>query len=201
MNRLLGGANAVLAHLKQFSKEWPGQTLIRILDIGAGGCDIPHAIIQWARKNEHRIEITCLDISEQALAFSKKQNRDFPEIKLVHADVFNLPFEIKTFDYVISSMFFHHLTDDEIVQVLKVSGLMAKRGIIINDLLRRKRAWAWIKLFSRFTSNRPFRNDGPLSVLRGFKKSEFERLIEKSGVVYLKYYEHFGHRFAAAGEK
>jgi hypothetical protein len=102
---------------------------------------------------------------------------------------------------VISSLFFHHLDDEKIPDVLKIFDVLAARGLIVNDLLRRKRAYLWIKFFSRFTQNRAFRNDAPLSVLRGFQPKEIKNLTQRSGLNYLKLYHHFGHRFALAGEK
>lgn len=201
VNRFLGGINVILSHLKRFAAKWPKNFPIKILDVGTGACDIPQAIVKWAKGKGYSVKIVALDISPRALAFAKKEIAGYPEIILIQASISQLPFRPQSFDYVISSLFFHHLEDGEIPRVLKSLDTVTRKGILVNDLLRRQRAYLWILFFCRFTQNRVFRNDAPLSVLRGFKRCEIEGLFRASNLDYLKFYEHFGHRFAMAGEK
>ena len=201
VNRFLGGRRVILKHLERFAKRWSETEAVRILDVGTGGGDIPKAIIDWARKKRHRVLIFGLDKSEEALSFAREQCKNYPEIFWVHADLEPSPFLPKSFDYVVSSMTFHHLSEAEAGRALAIFETLARRGIIVNDLLRRARAYLWISFFSRFTKNKMFRNDAPLSVLRGFRREEVERIKKSAGTSYLQFYEHFGHRFALAGEK
>lgn len=201
VNRYLFGTRVILTHLENYSKPWKQETTIRILDVGSGASDIPQAIVDWARKKGWRVHVVALDICPKALSFAKSECAGYPEISFVRASTFALPFPPQSFDYIISSMFFHHLSDDEIVRVLKVFDAHAVRGIIVNDLARNLRAWLWIFFFTRFIRNKMFRNDAPLSVLRGFKKHEVDALIRETGLNYLRFHPHIGHRFAIAGEK
>jgi len=201
VNRYLFGTRVILFHLNEYSRRWEKDSLIRILDVASGASDIPQAITRWAQKNRLRIQVTALDINPQAMAFAKSQTSGRPEILFVQGSVFNLPFLPESFDYVISSMFFHHLADEEAVSVLKIFDRFARRGILVNDLVRNLRAYLWIQLFARLSKNEMIRNDAPLSVLRGYKKPEVEKLIQKSGLSYLRYHRHWAHRFAIAGEK
>lgn len=201
VNRYLGGTKTILSHLKRFAKNWPQGKFVKILDVGSGACDIPQSIIDWARKNNYKIKITALDLSSQSMAYARKHLIAYPEIELVEADILQHPFQKGEFDYSISSLFFHHLSDEQIPKVLHIMDQLSTRGIMINDLLRRHRAYLWIYFFSRFTSNDMFRQDAPLSVLRGFKHNDIKNWKLKTGLDYLKFYEHFGHRFALAGEK
>ena len=201
VNQYLGGTGVILRHLRRFSREWkPGQT-IRILDVGSGGADIPKAIALWFRKRKWPAQITTLDLNGEAVRMAKNQLEDYPEITCVQGSCFELPFPENSFHYVISSMFFHHLSDAEAVLALKAFDQITSRGIIINDLVRSRRAFWGIKLFAAFTGNKIFQNDAPLSVLRGFVAKEADSLIERSGLSYLKFHRHFAHRFALAGEK
>ncbi len=77
---------------------------------------------------------------------------------------------------------------------------VARRGIIVNDLLRRRRALVWIRLFTLF-ANRYVKYDGPLSVRRGFTLPEIEALARRAGLDWLRVRVHFGHRFTLAGTK
>ncbi len=201
VNRYLFGTRVILSHFDQYSRRWDKNVLIRILDVATGASDIPQAIALWARKRGFRVRITALDINPQVMIFANKEIAGYPEIMLVQGSVFDLPFRPETFDYVISSMFFHHLTDEEVVKVLRIFDRFAKRGVVVNDLVRNLRAYLWIHLFARLTKNEMIRNDAPLSVLRGYRRPEVEDFIRESGLSYLGYHRHFAHRFAIAGEK
>ena len=201
VNQCLGGIRVILRHLSRFSAGWkPGET-IRVLDIGSGSADIPRAIVRWGRKRKQAVRVTALDLSGEALRMARGLLRDYPEIQFVQGSCFELPFSRQSYDYVISSMFFHHLADSEAAAALKSFDQIARRGIIINDLLRSRRAFWGIKLLAAFTGDKFFKNDAPLSVLRGFVRNEAGALIQNSGLSYLKFYRHFAYRFALAGEK
>ena len=201
VNRFLGGSQTILTHLARFSRSWSKDALIRILDVGSGAADIPQAIIRWGRRRGYPISVVAVDRDPHVIRFARQALEDYPEITWVRALSPSLPFGPASFDYVISSLFFHHLSEGEIVETLQTFDRLARRGIVVNDLLRRRRAYLGIFLLSRFSRNQPFRKDAPLSVLRGFQRSEIEPLVAKAGLGYLKFCSHFAYRFAIAGEK
>ena len=129
INRFLGGTGVILHHLQRFSKNWKRGEVIKILDLGTGISDIPEAVLRWGKKQGFQIEITALDLFHEPL----KAGRLAPGISRIQASCFDLPFQTQTFDYVMASMFFHHLENTEIYSVLAQASAMAKRGIIIND--------------------------------------------------------------------
>jgi hypothetical protein len=98
-------------------------------------------------------------------------------------------------------MFFHHLGNEEIPPLLTRLNALAKRGLIINDLLRTWAAYLGIKTVCSFIQNRPFRYDAPLSVRRGFRENEINNFVKSCGFGHLQFYYHFACRFALAGEK
>lgn len=201
VNRYLGGINAIRTHLENYSHHWLRDKKILILDVAAGAGDIPRALVRWARSKKLNISIVAADLNPDILRFAQKESAAYPEIRFVQADVTSLPFPDASFDYVISSLFFHHLKDPEIISALKNLDRIAARGIVVNDLLRCRSAYWGIFLLSRLTINRFFRNDAPLSVLRGFLPSEIKILALKAGLHYLRFHPHFAYRFALAGEK
>ena len=77
---------------------------------------------------------------------------------------------------------------------------VAARGIVVCDLLRHRRAYAWITLFTA-TAGPMVRHDARVSVAQALRKEEVLALRDGAGLSYLKYHRHFGHRFALAGEK
>ncbi len=183
VNRWLGGTGAVAHHLREVRGP------VSVLDVGSGAADIPLAL---ARRFPH-VKPVAFDLSELMLSFASGLPR-------VRGDVRRLPFGDRSVDYVISTHFFHHLSDDEIVLTLREFDRIARRGIIVNDLLRRRRALVWIKLFTLW-ANRYVKVDGPLSVRRGFTVPEAEALARRAGLDWLRVTVHFGHRFTLAGER
>ena len=198
VNRFLGGTGVILHHLKRFSKNWNSGEVIRILDLGTGISDIPEAIIKWGNKKGFRIQIAALDLFHESL----KSGRPNPGIFPVQASCFAPPFQNQTFDYVIASMFFHHLSDPEICEVLRQSSLMAKRGVIMNDLYRSFIPYIGFWLLTLFTGDPIFRNDGLISIQRGFRIQDLKDWISKTELSFLKPRCHiFSFRVALAGEK
>jgi SAM-dependent methyltransferase len=202
INAWLGGVRATLYHLRHFARTWKPGEKIRIIDWGTGGADTPRAIIRWSRKQGFPIEIVGVDSNPTVIEYARTACRDYPEIQLVQEDLEKPPQYEGGFDYAISSLCLHHLSDPQIIQLLKNSDRLAKRGIIMNDLKRSKRAWAWIWVLSRLTRTHPIvQDDGPLSVRRAFRPNELESLARQAGLNYLNVKTHFGYRLTLAGEK
>jgi len=202
INTWLGGTRATLWHLKRFSRFWRPRQTIRIVDWGTGGADIPRAIVRWARRNNFRIEILGMDNHPAVLDYARKACRDYQEIRLMEGDLSRLSSLQEPFDYAISSLCLHHLTNETIVQLLTKSDHFVQRGIIMNDLKRSSRAWAWIWALSRIFHAPPIvQQDGPLSVRRAFTAQELNDFARKADVPYLKTFTHFGYRLTLAGEK
>ena len=83
---------------------------------------------------------------------------------------------------------------------LRALDRLAIRGVVVNDLVRRWRPYAWSWLFTR-PFNAVLRNDGPLSVRRAFRRDELCALARRSGMAWLSMRTHFGHRMTLAGER
>jgi ubiquinone/menaquinone biosynthesis C-methylase UbiE len=169
------------------------------LDLATGSADIPRAILSWADRRRLDVRIVGIDRQGPTIDVARRRTAD-PRIQLVQCDVFDLPFETGSFDYVTTSMFLHHLSDDEAVEVMRTAARLARRGVIVADLLRHYRAYAWISLLT-LASGRMVRHDARASVAQAFTKGEILRLTNHAGLTFVQYYRHFGHRFLLAGEK
>jgi ubiquinone/menaquinone biosynthesis C-methylase UbiE len=198
VNRWLRYTHATLGHLKRFAAHWsPGQR-VTILDIATGSGDVPAEILKWATAAGHDVSI--LGIDRHDLTLHAAASRASGRFRLVRADALSLPFEPESFDYVNTSMFLHHLSDDEALQVMRSAGRIARSGVIVADLLRNARAHRWIKLLTLF-STPIIRHDAAVSVRQAFSESEILRLRDAAGLHFTHFHRHFGHRFVLAGEK
>jgi SAM-dependent methyltransferase len=196
INRWLGGHSATLERFREFSRGWrPGQR-IEVLDVAAGGGDFARALVRWGRARGFDIRVTGLDISLRALRTARPE----AGVRLVCGDVHHAPLTPGCVDYVTCALFFHHLTEAEIVGALRTFDRLAHRGIVVNDLIRRWRLFAWTWVFTR-PFNAVLRKDGPLSVRRAFLPRELDELARSAGLPWLGVREHFGHRMTLAGER
>jgi ubiquinone/menaquinone biosynthesis C-methylase UbiE len=200
INILLGYTRATLTHLRRFSRSWKRGETIRIVDLGSGSADIPLAILRWADRRGFDVRIIGLERHDATAAIAAARAAANPRLKIVRGDVLHMPLADGAFDYALTAMFLHHLTDDQAVAVLSAMDRLARRGVIVADLLRHSRAYHWIRLFTAL-SNPMVRHDAAVSVLQAFSDAEAIELPERAGLAYLKYHAHFGHRFVLAGQK
>lgn len=199
VNRTLGYTRSTLRHLQRFSRNWRRGERIELLDLATGSADIPRAILGWADRAGFDVHITAIDRHARTLDEAQRLG-SHRRLHLVQADVFDLPFTPGSFDYVLTAMFLHHLDDDAVVEVLRRMDRLARRGVIVGDLLRDRRAYRWIKTFTFFA--RPIvRHDAAVSVAQAFTRPEIETRARDAGLQYVRYHHHFGHRFVLAGEK
>jgi ubiquinone/menaquinone biosynthesis C-methylase UbiE len=199
VNAVLGYTRTTIGHLERFSRGWrPGET-IRIIDLATGSADIPRAILRWADRKGWDVRIVGVDL-HAATALAARQGNADPRLQIVRADALDLPFADGSFDYALTAMFLHHLDDDVAVRVLAAMGRVARRGIVAADLLRHRRAYAWISLFT-LCANPMVRHDARVSVAQAFTKSEVLRMRDAAGIGFSTYHRHFGHRWVLAGER
>ena len=165
VNKWLGGIRAVTRFLP------PRGTHVRILDVAAGGCDVGEALMKDAN-----YDVVSLDLNPRGLKFADRT-------KPVAGDAFQLPFADGTFDAVISSLFFHHLSNSECIRVLSEMWRTTRHLLIVNDLHRHTLAHASIRILSALLSRSVmFRNDSAASVRRAFKPSELLDLSRQAHI-------------------
>ncbi len=182
LNRCFGGTRTVLLHLSRMIGN-RRSTPFTILDIATGGADIPRAVCRWATKRGLAVTVEGIDRSDQVLTAAGEWSADYPEIRLRRAEAPPLPYPDQSFDFVISSLFFHHLTEAQGIHLLQEMKRIARRGLIVNDLLRSRSARLLTTIATRLLSaNRLTRHDGALSVLRGFRPEELLRMAAAAGL-------------------
>ncbi len=200
VNSTLRYTRATISHLDRFSRRWRPGERITMIDFATGSADVPLAIVEWGRRRGFDVHVVGLDLHETTCALARAATRHEPLIKIVRGDALDPPFDAGSFDYALSSMFLHHLSDDDAVRVLAAMGNVARRGIVAADLLRHARAYAWISLLT-LMSNPVVRHDARVSVAQAFSKAEALQLRDRANVQFAQFYRHFAHRFVLAGEK
>jgi ubiquinone/menaquinone biosynthesis C-methylase UbiE len=200
VNRHLGGVRAMISRFERFSRSWRPGERIEVLDVACGAADTARALVAWGHRRGVDLRVTALDILPSALDYARRQSSQRERLRLVCGEVERLPFPDASFDYVCCSLFFHHLTDDQIVSALRTFDRLATRGIVVNDLVRSRRAFVWTWLLT-WPFHPILHHDGPLSIRRALTTRELTRLADRAGLPWLSVRRHFGHRMTLAGQK
>jgi 2-polyprenyl-3-methyl-5-hydroxy-6-metoxy-1,4-benzoquinol methylase len=130
-------------------------------------------------KSENVKSFSVLDVGAGSGELLREIAR-FARRKKADARLFGLEL---SYDYVISSLFTHHLTDELVVEVLKEMKRVARRKIFVIDLNRHPLAYLAYKIFcAAFRISPLVREDGSLSILRSFKPSELKALAVRAGL-------------------
>jgi 2-polyprenyl-3-methyl-5-hydroxy-6-metoxy-1,4-benzoquinol methylase len=180
INKFLGGYNASVKGLGDILKTQ--KQIKTILDIGFGGGDSIKQLSLFSDKLNLGLFFYGVDLKVDCLNYAKNNLLEFNSTELICDDYRNISSELlKKVDVIHCSLFLHHLTDDEIVDLFK---FIKKNNcvVLINDLHRHWFAYYSIKFFTQlFSKSYLVKNDAPLSVKRGFKKHELISLIKKAG--------------------
>ena len=155
---------------------------ISVLDVGAGSGAMLCEIARLAKKGKIKFNLCGLELNAPSAQMIAALRKDFPTIEAVRGDALQLPFADGAFDYAICSLFTHHLTDESVAAVLREMRRVARRKIFVSDLHRHPLAYAGYKTLGKiFIRSKLVREDGALSILRGFKPRELEKLAETAG--------------------
>jgi hypothetical protein len=148
----------------------PGDSF-SVLDVGAASGDSGAAI----RRSYPRAKVVSLD-----RLFSHLDRAAFPKLA---GNAFHLPFRPASFDFVFSSLFLHHFSNDEIVELLRGFGRVARRAVLAIDLDRGLFAFQFLPATQwLFGWNHIFVHDGKISVQAALKKKELLQLATRAGL-------------------
>src|SRR5690349_5900831 len=194
VNRFMGDAHTLKATLLR-EVEAQRLTEFSVLDIGAGSGELLRVAATWARQTHRELRAVGLDLNPRMTESIVEETERFDEISSVRGDALQLPFADAAFDYVICSLFTHHLLDEQIVQVLREMSRVAKRRIFVIDLHRHPVAYFLYTTLGKIVlHSRLVRHDGALSILRCFKSYELLELAERAGLQDFCVHRYFPYR-------
>jgi SAM-dependent methyltransferase len=213
LNRYFGGLSALTDHLypllEQYSAlradhDLPIQNSerIRVLDLGTGGAEIPVSIARWLRERSQQGRIVGVDWAARNLTAAAQNAFFVPEISLLQADALRLPFAPNSVDVVISSLFLHHFTRAQVIEVLRAAFDCARRAIIMSDLVRGKLPLLAFRFGAPLIVHHHMtRSDGLLSIRRGYTPDELRELAAEAGLSDAQVHLHHPFRMTLVARK
>lgn len=197
LNRLTGGHAMSLEGVRCLITE--KNKVYNIMDLGCGSGDWLLFMAKWAKRSEHRLKLIGIDKSETAIQYLNDQCRNYPEIIGVTGDYMQI-MKSGPVDIFHCGLFCHHLSDSQLTNLFNYIGTNARTGFVINDLRRSALAYYAAKFSTHILRGSYLsKHDGPVSVLRGFKRAELCYLLKEAGISDFKIYKRFFFRFLVVG--
>lgn len=158
---------------------------LRILDVGSGGGDMLRQVAEWAQLLGLAVELTGIDLNPYSTQAAREFSAGKPAasgIRWITCDAFAYA-STEKFDVVLSALFTHHLSSPDVVRFLAWMEKTAQVGWYVNDLERSERAARWFRVLPILLRwHRFVRHDGPVSLRRAFRRSDWERMLAAAGV-------------------
>jgi SAM-dependent methyltransferase len=182
INSWSGSARLLWPPIRSLARATSGRPL-RVLDVATGAGDVPVRLWHKARRAGLRVQIDGCDRSAEAVAYARSraaENR--AEVGFFVHDALGeaLP---AGYDVLMSSLFLHHLDEEQAVAFLRRTAQAAAGLVLINDLVRSRAgfvlAWVGTRLLSR---SAVVHTDGPRSVEGAFTIAEVRSLAEQAGL-------------------
>ncbi|MEW7292049.1 methyltransferase domain-containing protein [Aquimarina sp. 2304DJ70-9] len=173
VNKLLGGNSITVKAVAKLINDANLDKELVLLDLGCGDGEMLRVIADICRKKNIKIKLVGVDLNDKSLEIAKDLSIPYPEIEYYKKDILHIDRSELACDIIICTLTLHHLNCNEIKEVIKKTLELASLGIIINDLQRSKIAYYLFRLFSFFfIKGYIAKNDGLVSIKRGFKKQE-----------------------------
>lgn len=180
INQLLGGNQLTLQGVQNLIAKIPENTEITIVDIGCGNGDMLRILADYGLKNHLNFKLIGIDANNFTIDYARKLSNNYSNISFQCEDVFSKVFKELKYDIVLCTLTLHHFNNNEIISLMNVFNANSKIGIVINDLHRSIISYRLFQIVCFvFRLNSMPKNDGLVSILRGFKKEELVHFSKK----------------------
>ncbi len=177
-NKLFGGRAAVAFGVAKLLDAAGASGRITLLDVGAGRGDVATYLARRRWGTGATVDPFALDWHTEAARQCRIAGH-----RCAVADAPALPLRDRAFDVVVASQLLHHFPRDAAALLARELDRVARLGVVIADLERRRAAALGIWAASFALGFHPVsRHDGVVSVRRGFRARELADLLGEAGV-------------------
>jgi ubiquinone/menaquinone biosynthesis C-methylase UbiE len=192
INRWFGGY-ATTRHLIQRALQAGHNSHVTFLDVGSATGDGPRKIQDSS--NGTALKFTLLDRHPSHF------NGSGSKMTCVGGDALNLPFTDNAFDFVVCSLFVHHLEPDEIRTFANEALRVSRTALLINDLRRSYAHLALTYLGRPLFRGRITKHDTVASVQRSYTVEEMDDILKQSSASRVEIHNTFLCRMGAIAWK
>ena len=151
----------------------------RLLDVGAGSCEVARRIETALRRRGRRARVVAIDRQWQHLAAGRRVF--VGALPAVAADALRLPFPDQSFDWAFSTLVFHHFSPEENVAMLREAARVARGGIAVLDLRRHLVPLLFVRAAGPLFFRSPVSiADGAASVRQAYTPAEAQAIAARA---------------------
>jgi 2-polyprenyl-3-methyl-5-hydroxy-6-metoxy-1,4-benzoquinol methylase len=174
--------NAYPPTLTWLQSVWPtaAHQAVTVWDIGCGGGDMLRQIVNTQLPHA---ELTGFDLNPWSIQAANLHTPPTMLITYQQTNVFDIPND-QCADFIICSLFTHHLTDGALIAFIEWLEAHSRRGWLINDLHRHWLPYVFIKAVVKgLQLNRLVQHDAPVSVARAFTRQDWRIALASAGLL------------------
>lgn len=162
--------------LSFLSRALEGRDQFRLLDVGYGHGDMLRTIERWARGRGITANLVGIDLNPASEPIARCATGPSSVIQYRSGDYTDHLDD--GYDFIISSLVAHHMTETQLADFLRNMELHARIGWLVNDLHRHRAAYALFPLLAKLLRVHPIvRHDGQLSIARSLRPSEWSQRL------------------------
>ena len=180
LNRASGIESSMFRMIRRFLRERPDRRL-RVLDVASGSGDVPIAWVRRARREGWRLDLTLAD-NRQTACDEQQRRAALGDVSVQSIQLDCLAGSLPTgFDVVTCSLFFHHLTNPQVFQLLQNMQASTSGGLLLCDLERSRLNMELVRIASRCLTRSPVvHHDAITSVRAAFTMNEFREIASSA---------------------
>lgn len=180
INRLLGGNGITRDGVVKLLAKFPKNYEITIADFGCGNGDMLRMLSDYGYRHDWHFKLIGVDANADTIGYARELSAVYPNISYIEMDIFSPDFDLLEYDIALCTLTLHHFTESELLQLLEKLKRKVTVGIVVNDLHRSALAYRLFQFAGwALRLNKMSKNDGLVSILRGFKRNELEAFAQK----------------------
>ena len=200
VNRLTLTHRPTLRWLARQTAGLPQGHAFNLLDVACGQGDFLRTVHQWAVQCGLAPHLTGIDLNPRSTGEARHATPAAIPIRHLTADVFGYTPSVRP-DWIVSSQFTHHLSNDDVVRFIGWMECTALRGWYVSDLKRHWFSYYGFGVLCRVAGWHPMvGHDGTVSIARSFRQAEWQQLLAQAGVAAVVE-SHFPFRLCVARSK
>lgn len=199
INRLFLGTNLTVAAVRELIGSVSAGGAVTFLDAGCGRGDMAVALARWARARGLDARVLAVDASAAIAGLARERFGEEIEVRV--DDLLALDLPDQSVDVAACSLVLHHFEPEEALRALRELGRVARKGVVVNDLVRGPLGLLGAHAVARLMTRNPItRHDAVLSVRRAYTRRELLDLVDAAGLRPRNVRGVLGYRVAIAAE-
>lgn len=167
INKRFGGISSNVAMLEEVATKL-NTSRLHVLEVAAGSGKVAQMIVDNLARRGIELKVTLADRVRSHLG------NHFPGLV---ADAVALPFADNSFDVVMSNLFVHHLSPNDLVQFAREGVRVARSAFLMNDVIRSPIHLALVYAGLPSFRSRLTRFDAPASVRQAYTLAEMSAML------------------------